>query len=108
MQKELEKLSRQKLLAELNDKASTHYRTAAVKWRGVEPWRRFVREAKKQQHEADELRERVLVKKTLSKWHSLTLQREKERDSIAVGHYQKSLLRRGLAAWIKVCTIRTL
>ena len=105
LQREMEKLLRQKILAELNDKATAHYRSASLKWRGVWPWRKFVREVKKQRHEADTLREKVIVKKAWTKWNLLSLQREMERDAIAVGHYQKSLLKKGLAAWIKVSKI---
>ena len=75
---------------------------AQLKWRGLVPWRRFVEGMKLRYSEANQLRERVLTKKAWSRWHETTLKRERERESLALRHYETTLLRRSIAAWIMV------
>lgn len=91
------------MLTEKNAKAFAHYHKAQLKWRGMEPWKKFIEEMKIQYCEADQLREKLLVRQVWLRWHKATLEREKERDIIASTHYKQSLLRRSLTAWIKVC-----
>ena len=96
------KLEQQRQLLDQIAKASSHYSTAQLKWRGLLPWRRFVEDMRARNHDADRLRERVLTKKAWTRWHDRTVKIERERETVAVSHYEIVLLRRALAAWIKV------
>ena len=84
-------------------KASTHYLKAQVKWRGMEPWKRFVEDMRSKYKEAERQRENVLVRRAFLLWHKRMLQREREREERAVRHYENALSKRSLASWIKVC-----
>lgn len=96
------KLEKQQQLLDQIDKASLHYSIAQLKWRGFLPWRRFVENVKMSYREADQLRDMVLTKKAWTKWLDRTLKRQRERESVAISHYEIVLLRSVLAAWIKV------
>ena len=97
-------MERQRLLAEKMTKASTHYQTAQLRWRGFTPWRKFVEEMKVGYQEADLLRERALTREVWSRWRRVAMEREREREAIATAHHHKTLLKRSLAAWAKVGT----
>lgn len=96
------KLEKQRQLLDQIAKASLHYSVAQLKWRGLLPWRRFVEDVKVRYREADQLREMVLTKKCLTRWLNRTLKRQRERESVAISHYEIVLLRSVLSAWIKV------
>ena len=83
-------------------KASTHYQTAQLRWRGVAPWKKFVEEMKAGYLEADRRRERALTREVWSIWRRIVVEREREREAIATAHHHKALLKRSLAAWVKV------
>ena len=98
-------MERQRQLAEKMSKAITHYHTAQLRWRGLAPWRKFVEAMKAGYLEADRLREKVLIREVWSTWWRIVVKREREREAIATAHYHKALLRRNLAAWVKVGTM---
>ena len=84
-------------------KASSHYLKAQVKWRVLGPWKRFIEEMRSKYREAEHQRAKLLSQRALLLWHKRMLQREKERERVAVRHYESFLLTKMLAAWIKVC-----
>ena len=105
LQRELEKLERQRQLAEKMSKAIAHYQKAQLRWRGLAPWRKFVEAMKAGYVEADRLREKALTREVWSRWQRIVVKRERDRDAIATAHYHKTLLKRSLAVWVKVRTM---
>ena len=95
-------MERQRLLTEKMAKAATHYQTAQLRWRGMAPWKKFVEEMKASYLKAEWLREKALTREVWSRWHRIVVERETEREAVATAHYHKSLLKRSLAAWVKV------
>ena len=100
----MEKLERQRQLAEKMSKAATHYQTAQLRWRGLVPWRKLVEAMKASYVEANRLREKTLTREVWSRWWRIVVEREREREAIATTHYHKALLKRSLAVWVKVRT----
>ena len=96
------KLEKQKQLLDKIAKACSHYSIAQLKWRGLLPWKRFVADVKVRYRKADQMREMVLTKKAWTRWLDRTLKRQRERESVALSHYETVLLRSVLAAWVKV------
>ena len=82
------KLEKQRQLLDQIAKASSHYSVAQLKWRGLLPWRRFVEDVKVRYREADRLREMVITKKAWTRWLHRTLKRQRERESVAISHYE--------------------
>ena len=99
----MERLERQRVVAEQLSKASAHYLKAQVRWRVMEPWKRFIEDMRSKYREAERQREKVLARRTFNVWHKRMLQREGEREERAVSHYENTLLTKSLASWIKVC-----
>ena len=66
------------------------------------PWKKFVEEMKASYLKAERLRERALAREVWSRWCRTVVERETEREAIATAHYHKALLKRSLAAWVKV------
>jgi hypothetical protein len=58
--------------------------------------------------EAYRLREKALTREVWSRWRRMVQEREGERVAIATAHHHKALLKKGLAAWVKVRTMHIL
>ncbi len=101
-QKEMERLRRQEHLAELNSRATSHYRTTLLRKRGVAPWWGFIERCRADRVAADRVSVQLLLRRCLRDWRGRWSQVVAEKERKAKKLHESILIRGTWKAWRKV------